>query len=717
MESEGPEGLLARDAAGLRIWSCVTCRRRKVRCDRVDPTCKNCMRNGIECHYPVTGRLPRRRPAKDDSGNRAQRQDELISRLRRLEAVVTEMSAQVEEGAREQGLGENFSFQVTPRSSSASATASTPPSTGEAWPAPVDGLQAISEDDLGEDFGRLVVAKDGALHIGRRFWTVFCDEVDNIFRAVEDVEEGNDEAGALYGGTGSRASSSPQTSLGFASISSPVDDVYPSTSQMPLIWDTYIRKVDPFTKILHLPDVNTLFQSLQRRPVNTLSSANQALVAAISFGAMASMDSDQVEAHFGRPKSEMLPEFKKTAEQALMRANYMMTKDITVLRALVLYVAILPHIGCAELARPITGLVLRLAISMKLHKDGSHDEKMSLFEAEMRRRLWWHICFTDSCSRDPDIPPDLFVTEALFDTKMPLPIDSTDLVLMDAPTQPVEFKSGEVTLCLIRCEIWRAMRKLEPAPDKPLQLRLDIINTFRTRIETQYLQKLRPDVPFDTYIRTLVTLVFSKIEVVILLEGLRDRRLAGEKAGTVSDIILQSQIFAASLSVVESVLTLKTGRDYEDWRWHVHGHVPWHTMGIILRHLYRQPWGPVPERAWIATKAVFDILPKEASADPLWKPLNDLITKTALYRQQCSSSISRCGAEEALLYDPTTSKILQEVAVQHQWEAPVQLHHQAMNDFTADSAQSAGEMMVDPAILDAEGWQSWAGMIGVGSIF
>ncbi|KAK7227182.1 hypothetical protein V2G26_015185 [Clonostachys chloroleuca] len=650
MESEGPEGLLARDAAGLRIWSCVTCRRRKVRCDRVDPTCKNCMRNGIECHYPVTGRLPRRRLAKDDSGNRAQRQDELISRLRRLEAVVTEMSAQVEEGAREQGLGENFSFQVTPRSSSASATASTPPSTGEAWPAPVDGLQAIPEaDDLGEDFGRLVVAKDGALHIGRRFWTVFCDEVDNIFRAVEDVEEGTDEGAAL--------------------------------------------------------------------PVNTLSLANQALVAAISFGAMASMDSDQVEAHFGRPKSEMVAEFKKTAEQALMRANYMMTKDITVLRALVLYVAILPHIGCAELAWPITGLVLRLAISMKLHKDGSHDEKMSLFEAEMRRRLWWHICFTDSCSRDPDIPPDLFVTEALFDTKMPLPIDSTDLVLMDAPTQPVEFKSGEVTLCLIRCEIWRAMRKLEPAPDKPLQLRLDIINTFRTRIETQYLQKLRPDVPFDTYIRTLVTLVFSKIEVVILLEGLRDRRLAGEKAGTVSDIILQSQIFAASLSVVESVLTLKTRRDYEDWRWHVHGHVPWHTMGIILRHLYRQPWGPVPERAWIATKAVFDILPKEASADPLWKPLNDLITKTALYRQQCSSSISRCGAEEASLYDPTTSKILQEVAVQHQWEAPVQLHHQAMNDFTADSAQSAGEMMVDPAILDTEGWQSWAGMIGVGSIF
>jgi hypothetical protein len=165
---------------GLRIWSCVTCRRRKVRCDRRDP-CANCTRQNIDCHFPVTGRLPRRRPPPSGnaaSGTAAYKQSELLNRLRRLEAVVTELGCQIEDGAKETGFsGGNVSLQIS---------TSRPLDYGDEGgdddhevdpQSDVRDVSTSSLPEINEDFGKLVIAKDGSLQVGNRFWTVFCDEV------------------------------------------------------------------------------------------------------------------------------------------------------------------------------------------------------------------------------------------------------------------------------------------------------------------------------------------------------------------------------------------------------------------------------------------------------------------------------------------------------------------------------------------------------------
>lgn len=179
---------------GLRIWSCVICRRRKVRCDRKEP-CSNCTKQNIDCHFPVTGRLPRRRGAPPtDASSRStssQKQAELLNRLRRLEAVVTELGAQVEEGADELGLeGADVSVHFpTSRlrslgkvnSSVDAVTTTNTPSLDELHSTLSSSV--ISMPDVSEDFGKLVTAKNGTLQVGNQFWTVFCDEVttDSIY--------------------------------------------------------------------------------------------------------------------------------------------------------------------------------------------------------------------------------------------------------------------------------------------------------------------------------------------------------------------------------------------------------------------------------------------------------------------------------------------------------------------------------------------------------
>jgi hypothetical protein len=71
--------------ANLNPRSCVTCRRRKVKCDKKQP-CANCVKAHIDCIFPSPGRAPRKPRKPQDS--------ELIERLKRLEGVVRSLGSQ-----------------------------------------------------------------------------------------------------------------------------------------------------------------------------------------------------------------------------------------------------------------------------------------------------------------------------------------------------------------------------------------------------------------------------------------------------------------------------------------------------------------------------------------------------------------------------------------------------------------------------------------------
>lgn len=170
---------------GLQIWSCVLCRRRKVKCDRRNP-CSNCTRNRVECHFPVTGRLPRRRdPTIWKSPT--EKQAELLNRLRRLESLVTELAAQVEDGPdKVQSILPGLLPSVAgfPRSSE---TETANPEIGKQelpnqdsplhFGELITAMKSRFEGETNEDFGRLVIGNEAGLQIGKGFWSVFCSEV------------------------------------------------------------------------------------------------------------------------------------------------------------------------------------------------------------------------------------------------------------------------------------------------------------------------------------------------------------------------------------------------------------------------------------------------------------------------------------------------------------------------------------------------------------
>lgn len=189
----------------LNPRSCVTCRRRKVRCDKHMP-CSNCRRAQIPCIFPAPGRAPRRPRPKDPNAPPKQpsseREIELMKRLRKLEGIVEELSGQIEvETARNQsssgnspeatannGTDHNHATGSGPRverADSVTAHSQGSPSTpGDPRTMSPYNFNASSgkllhrQESVNKKFGRLVINDHGKTrYVSSAFWSKITDEV------------------------------------------------------------------------------------------------------------------------------------------------------------------------------------------------------------------------------------------------------------------------------------------------------------------------------------------------------------------------------------------------------------------------------------------------------------------------------------------------------------------------------------------------------------
>ncbi|KAL6921554.1 hypothetical protein FSST1_005580 [Fusarium sambucinum] len=647
------------DETTLKIWSCVICRRRKIRCDRKDP-CSNCVKNKIDCHFPVTGRIPRRNRGPSTSKTPAQKQSELLGRLRRLESVVTELAAQVEDenGA---NIGVSHQKQITVDASA----------TNSSW---ATSSAVADSTDEGEDFGRLVVDKDGGLHVGNRFWSVFCSEVDNILQAVHDVADYSDPSNtSIMSEPTTNGNPSPLSHLGFvfgsADFSKALDGLNPMPSQMLFIWQTYVENVDSFIKILHVPTVEKIIKDLKGN-FSSCESTTEALLFAISLAAITSLDDETVAYNFNTPKEQLLQRYQFGTEQALARVNFLSSKDITVLQALVIYLSLLPNIGAQDKVFPLTGLVLRLSKGAGLHREDNSDQRNQL-QREIRRRLWWQICFVDSASRRPDAS-DLSITPASFSTGLPTNTNDIDLDSSTSQLPNPNQDSTGVTLCLIRCELWYLTQAIRADRTKSLETRLGLFNALKQKVENTYFQHLQPSKPLDSFIRTMAKLFFAKVELVI-------RRRSRDQPPT-------DELLRPSIEVIRCVQLLKSEPSWGKWRWQLQGQMPWHAMGVFLRQVSQHSWTHELEDAWSATAALKERATKDMKTGYMWKSLMKLYVEAEKHREE---ELKRQGdkAEHTLQHGNRVNSDVQQMldnAANESFEIPV--NHPLIDTSTFNSS-------------------------------
>lgn len=136
------------------LRSCVTCRNRKVRCDKARP-CGACRRSGSECVFLTEAR----RPLQPRLPNAV-----LLERIERLESVIEMISSK--------GSSEASSTPAPERIGSHDSTTEM-------------DRHSTGNNNLPDNYGRLVSSVDGSRYMGPNYWALLKPEVSTLSSLAE----------------------------------------------------------------------------------------------------------------------------------------------------------------------------------------------------------------------------------------------------------------------------------------------------------------------------------------------------------------------------------------------------------------------------------------------------------------------------------------------------------------------------------------------------
>lgn len=191
--------------------------------------------------------------------------------------------------------------------------------------------------------------------------------------------------------------------------------LHPPPGRAHQFWDIFKENVDPLVKVLHIPTIQPMLLDAFTHP-EKVPKGLECLMFAIYYGAVTSISNTECTEQWGEDRTSLLLKYRFGLEQALARANFLYCDEMIILQAFVVFLILLRRNDDARKIWTLTGLVVRIAQTLGIHRDGSHFD-LAPFAVEMRRRLWWQVCILDArASEDHGCDPT--IVEAQFDTKM-----------------------------------------------------------------------------------------------------------------------------------------------------------------------------------------------------------------------------------------------------------------------------------------------------------
>lgn len=672
-QTTGPDAhksaILSSGGAGpaLNPRSCVTCRRRKVRCDKQMP-CSNCRRAQIPCIFPAPGRAPRQQKPKDPNAppkSSSEREVELVKRLRKLEGIVEELSGQieVESGSGRQAHSESPRVGTSGDASAHSQYASSldffagrPSSEG----AHDTNLDVLRKRDIGQQFGRMVLGdhKGTTRYVSSGFWSKINDEIDAIRtetqRLTDDDDESDYDESPMHTPDPLGALADHHSFIfGYRSADVDLSKLHPLPSHATFLWSVFQENVEPLIKILHVPTIDALLRKA-REDVSTLSPADEALVFVIYFSAITALESEEVQTNFGAEKFALLAQYRFAVEQALAKANFLNTSEITVLQAFTLFLLVGRRHDDSRFCWSLTSLVVRLAQGMGLHRDGTHFN-LPPFETEMRRRLWWALVTLDLRSGE-ELGTDMVIPDGGYDTQLPLNINDAD-ISKDSTEFP-ESREGrsDCAVAVVRYEICAMARRIHSA-SSAMALRSQtssitekeqmLIEVYQ-RIEDKFLRHVVDEMdPLYWVVAMITRVIMAKTCLVIyhpLLFPGAEEQLSNE---------VRQRLYVAAIEIIECNHKLSTDSRCKQYRWLFKTYTTWHAISYVLMETCRRPWTPLVERAWHAVTGYEGDpveLAKKADHAAVFIPLRKLFARARRHRVAEIGKL-RANPEEARRLD------------------------------------------------------------------
>ena len=582
------------------LRSCIVCRQRKVKCDRQQP-CANCLRSESQCVYPAgVGRAPKR-PRKAVEAR-------LLAQLSRLENAVKRMEGQSLE--------------------TSSSTA-------------VEGETDERNPEVEKQFGRLVIDNNQSCYVSSAPWTQLGDEIEELRDLLHQPASDDEEEQSVSAPEGlSPGPGMNGAIMGFRALAHSLHQYHPPLSQAVTLFDVFRANVAPLVRVFHMPTLDRLFWDAVAS-MDSIEKNMEALLFSIYYSALISLDSEQCFSTLGVSRPSALQTYRFAVEQAMARANLLNTQNLLLLQATVLFLTAVRNEDDSRTVWSLTALVYHIAQAMGLHRDGETFGLRPL-ETELRRRLWWHICLLDNRSTDYH-GSEPIVHESMFDTRIPLNINDSDITAEMTQPPPEREGTTEMTLSLIRCTamqvVWKvgymAPRKnySSETDQRESASRIALAEDLERRLHDQFLKYCDPSIPLLRLASTVAQIITRRMWMGILSPLAR------------KDKTIRDRLFRDSIQVLELSTALLTEEDVRRWAWHSRTHIQWYSVAFLLAELCWRPPSTECDRAWECVTAVYDrwVAMDLDKKGTLWRPIRRLMARARYVREIRHSTMHPAG--------------------------------------------------------------------------
>ncbi|TKA72763.1 hypothetical protein B0A55_06840 [Friedmanniomyces simplex] len=423
-------------AAGSMAFACVTCTRRKVKCDKTGPPCSTCRKTRLECHYEAPPPRKRKRKPTDDVQERLEHYENLL----RQHGIIDQSG--------EASKLDNVGVKRPSPSDSTPSNATNPLSFGN----------VTAGDPAGSSrTGKLLAGRGKSRYIDSTLWRNL-EELGPSSDEEEEEVQGQGQHGAAYH---VRSSADPLTASMFASGApgQSLLDLHPTYDAAMKCWRVYLSHVEPLTKLFHVP---TATATVQRAAANPSSATKpiECLLFAIYHFATVAMTDEECQQSLGQDRAVLQCRYHAAVTQAFLNAAFLRTTDIIVVQAFVMFLLSIRNKYDPHTFWILTGVGVRLAQRIGLHRDGE-DLGLKPFDVQVRRRLFWQLLPLDGMAAQLS-GTGIALPFDSWDTKQPLNLDDED-IHPDMPEAPAErVGATDMLFCLLRTEMGKFHQKLKP---------------------------------------------------------------------------------------------------------------------------------------------------------------------------------------------------------------------------------------------------------------
>ncbi|KAI0188416.1 fungal-specific transcription factor domain-containing protein [Astrocystis sublimbata] len=662
--------------------SCVSCRSRKLKCDRQDP-CRNCVRSHSECVFPERKRIQRPRKNKNT---------ELLQRLSRLESIVSSVGVTNVDSLEASGQAGGETNAATAAEANARRTAA-----GE-LPGLPSSIEASSktQDDVADPLGlkdskqKPPLDSTASQYLSGQFWSSLCDEVGGLRVALEqstDTEESEDEEEATPESIGDSPAASVFASPGLlmgiqqSRGGSGMDAVqHPSPNHIRYLTAVYFRNVDMHLKILHRPTVMNALYDLATRPetANDLNPEQTAIFFAVYYAAITSLTPTDCMHNLRQSRAQLATHFQSGIEQALLEADYLNSTSLETLQALTLYICCLRSHNGSRASWALLGLPVRLAQALNIHQDGDGTHlRVSPFEAEQRRRLWWQLIVLDIRAAE-DRGSNTVIARGSYNTRLPHNLDDVEFgpeslaPLVDRPG-PSDTTFGLFTAQCSGMFLWSENSRQNIGEQETLRQ--------AKHLEEQYVKNADPQHVGSYLSSVTVKLIILKMWLVTRYPlhargdkvapgqscskasaALPDRSAPSSAAATTTTtettaltdprrgmpVISRQSTLRLAVSIMELSGAIETGPYSDRFRWWSETYVQWHPLAVTLAELCSQTSGEIVDHAWEVVEDVFPrwgVIIADTKRGSLWRPIRKLYKKAKAAREAALTCMSAVGGQ------------------------------------------------------------------------